>query len=192
MSEVTSYTCGCQTVLNPPPDDCPTGYHTGATQINPGGNPMDHGGPYNTQCGCGKFKCKPENCDHLTRNMGDPDKPPPQMNDFRGPLPHPHHTDGTQACEANHRTPEQQAEWEVNHSKWREAQARLPDLAAVMSLLYDQANPLSFDGHDNFTFVSENPEAAAICIHHMYDTLARIAVGKTAMAEIPVRSGRDK
>ena len=133
-----------------------------------------------TKCGCGKWNCsgpdylmnKVTACSHGGLNFGT------------------HHTDGSQACETNHRSPEAEVKWQAEHAKWKASQATLPDLAAVMDMLHDKANPLSFDGHDNFKFVVENPEDAAICIHKMYDTLVRIQIGKDALAEIPIHKRR--
>lgn len=141
------------------------------------------------KCGCGKWRCP---------GPGDPKTQLPNgiwacvtHPDLASPENNPHHTDGTQACETNYRTPEQQADWEVGHAKWKDARKRLPDLAAVLSRLDAEANPLSFDGHDVFHFVSKNPEEAAICIHKMYKTIRGIAVGATAMRDIPTLGNFD-
>ena len=144
-----------------------------------------------TKCGCGKWNCGAP---------GDPDKQmrngvwccqyhPERYRRIEGEHPD-HHTDGSQACETNHRSPDAEVEWQAEYAKWKASQATLPDLAAVMDMLHDKANPLSFDGHDNFKFVVENPEDAAICIHKMYDTLVRIQIGKDALAEIPIHKRR--
>ena len=143
----------------------------------------DHSHEYNdrrksVRCGCGKWRC-PMPYPHPSAGHNRPScEPHPKINGA-------HHTDGTTACETSYRTPEEEMQWQKNHAKWKAVQAKLPDLAAVLHLLDAQANPLSFDGHDNFKFVSENPEAAAICIHHMYDTLRGIQVGAIAMRSIP-------
>lgn len=131
------------------------------------------------KCACGKWNCSiiypPSSAGHNRPSC----EQHPTINGV-------HHTDSTVACTTNHRTPEQEVEWIEDHSKWKTAQERLPDLAAVMAELDSKANPLSFDGHDIFKFVEADPEAAAICLSKMYKTLRRIAIGKAAMAEIPV------
>ena len=128
-----------------------------------------------TKCGCGKWKCGGD------KHAGEEMEAPICQHIIMGS----HHTDGTYVCETNHRSPEAEAVWQEEHTKWQAVRATLPDLAAVLHLLDAQANPLSFDGHDNFTFVENNPEAAAICIHHMYDTLRGIQVGAHAMRKLP-------
>lgn len=152
-----------------------------------------------TKCGCGKYRCvpvypppsaghnRPDSCGHT---IGGP-RSDGRIGDLISPTPHPHHTDGTTACETNHRTVAEQIEWAHGRDKWKAAQKKLPDLATVLSVLYDHANPLSFDGHDNFKWVVENPEEAAICIHKMYSTIRGIAVGAKAMQEIPALGNSD-
>ncbi len=124
----------------------------------------------NIQCGCGMFRCSDFPCPHWIEGK--------------------HHDDGSVACKTNHRSPEEEVEWQEEHAKWKEAQAKLPDLAAVMIMLDEKANPFSFDGHDIFMFVEECPEEAAICLTKMYSTLSGISVGKEAMGEIPVPKAR--
>jgi hypothetical protein len=148
-----------------------------------------------TKCGCGKWRCPAPGHQspgarwicflHPQYGFDTGDAYLPGDKNYSVDLQIPkHHTDGIQACETNYRTPEGQEDWEVGHALWKDAQAKLPDLAAVMDVLYNQANPLSFDGHDNFEFVRKNPEEAAICIHHMYDTLHSIQMGQEALARL--------
>ena len=96
-----------------------------------------------------------------------------------------HHTDGTQACKTNHRTPEEEVKWQADHAKWKAARIAFANLADVMEHLESKANPLAVEGHDNFNFVVEYPEVAAICIHQMYDFIRGIQVGELAMFKLP-------
>ena len=134
-----------------------------------------------TKCGCGKWNC-PVNVSIPGSHEGVPTRTCDRHGD---PVSDVHHTDGTQACKTNHRTPEEEVKWQADHAKWEAIRKKLPDLAAVLNLLDIQANPLSFDGHDNYNFVVMNTEAAAICIHHMYDFIRGIQVGELAMSKLP-------
>ena len=149
------------------------------------------------KCACGKWQCgRPGHQSpgsrwtcflHPQYGFGTSDAYLPGDKNYGADLQIPkHHTDGTVACGTNHRTPEQQQVWEEERTKWRTAQAKMPDLAAVMTEL-DRHDSL-MDGHDMFKFVVDNPELATICLTHLYNVICGIEVGKRAMAAIPVRN----
>lgn len=145
-----------------------------------------------TKCGCGKWQCPAPGSQSpggIWSCYQHPDYGFDTSTSTGNQYIPKHHTDGTQACETNHRTSEEQIQWQEEHAKWKDAQATLPDLAKVMVYLEEMANPLSFDGHDNFQFVANYPEKAAICIHHMFKTLQGIQIGQAALAKLSPLKG---
>lgn len=145
------------------------------------------------KCGCGKWQC-PAPGDQSSGGIWScyqhPDYGFDTSTDTGNMSIPKHHTDGTQACETNHRSPEEQTEWDADHANWKTAQKMLPDMGEVMAYLEDIHYPLSFDGHDNFEAVKKNPWAAAICIQQMYDTLRGIQIGQEALAKLPLLKDR--